>query len=83
MESRRVLLDHARAGTPIRTVAANIEVGPNYRVRREWTFDPFTRRIYAAGDFVDLLFDTGARRAVPIPPVARAELELRLNPDFR
>jgi acyl-CoA thioesterase FadM len=83
MESRRVLLDRPRAGTPIRTVATNIEIGPNYRVRREWTFDPSTDRMYAAGDFVDLLFDTGARSAVPIPTAARKELEQRFNPDFR
>jgi acyl-CoA thioesterase FadM len=83
MESRRVLLDHPRVGTPIRTVAANIEIGRNYRVRREWTFDPSSGRMYAAGDFVDLLFDTEARRAVSISTEARVELELRLNPNFR
>jgi acyl-CoA thioesterase FadM len=63
-------------------VAANLVIGTNRRVRREWSFDPASGTVYAAGDFVDLVFDTETRRAVEIPAGFRAELERWHHPEL-
>jgi acyl-CoA thioesterase FadM len=63
-------------------VAANIVIGSNRRVRREWSYDAETGHVYAAGDFVDLVFDTETRRATEIPGGFRAELERWCHPEL-
>jgi len=82
VENRRVLVELPRAGARIRTVAANLVIASNRRVRREWSFDPGTGTVFATGDFVDLVFDSGTRRASEIPPGFRAELERWLHPEL-
>jgi acyl-CoA thioesterase FadM len=82
VESRRVYLAAPRAGARVKTVAANLVIGSNRRVRREWSYNPMTGQLYAAGDFVDLVFDTDTRRAVEIPPGFRAELERWYHPEL-
>jgi hypothetical protein len=82
VESRRVLVAVPRAGDRVRTVAANVVIGSNRRVRREWSFDPLSGKVFACGDFVDLVFDATARRASDIPPGFRAELERWFHPEL-
>lgn len=82
VENRRVLVQAPHAGARVRTVAANIAIGSNRRVRREWSFDPDSSDVYAAGDFVDLLFDPASRRTVEMPATVRRELERRYHPDL-
>jgi acyl-CoA thioesterase FadM len=82
VEHRRVLVAVPKARVQLRTLAANIAIGSNHRVRREWTFDPANGRVYAAGDFVDLVFDAETRRAVEIPAAFRAELERWYHPEL-
>jgi len=38
--------------------------------------------VFAAGDFVDLVFDATTRRTVEIPPDFRAELERWFHPEL-
>ena len=66
----------------ISPVAANVAVERIRRVRREWTFDLETGELYAMGEFVDLVVDLEARRAVEIPEGFRTALSRFLHPEL-
>jgi acyl-CoA thioesterase FadM len=82
VENRRRVLAVPRQGAHLRTVAANIAVERNRRVRREWAFDVDTQAMIVAGEFVDLLVDLDQRRSVDIPESVRAELTRYLRPEL-
>jgi acyl-CoA thioesterase FadM len=82
VEHRRVVLAMPRVGTHLQTVAANVAVERNRRVRREWTFDLERGELYAMGEFVDLVVDLEARRAVEIPEAFRTALSRFLHPEL-
>lgn len=82
VENRRQVLALPRVGAHLLTVAANIAVERNRRVRREWTYDVDSHAMIVAGEFVDLLVDLDQRRSVDIPEHVRSELERYLRPEL-
>lgn len=82
VEHRRVVLALPRLGAHLQTVAANVAVERNRRVRREWTFDLESGELHAMGEFVDLVVDLASRRAVEIPEGFRTALLRFLHPEL-
>ena len=82
VENRRRVLALPRERAHLLTVAANIAVERNRRVRREWTYDVDTNAMIVAGEFVDLLVDLDQRRSVDIPEHVRSELHRYLRPEL-
>jgi acyl-CoA thioester hydrolase len=83
MESRGVLYDLPRAGTRIQSFGAEVALAEKTSYRHHWVFDHETGRLLCTSSIVNLAFDIGARRATPIPPEVRSEVEARYHPDLR
>ena len=82
VEHRRLVASLPRLGAPLRTVAVNVAIERNRRVRREWTFDLDTGALHAVGEFVDLLVDLRSRRAADVPDAVRRLLGRHLYPEL-
>jgi acyl-CoA thioesterase FadM len=80
VEHRRSIASLPRLGAHLTTIAANVAIERNRRVRREWTFDTASGVVHAAGEFVDVLFDLNARKVADIPASVREALALYLHP---
>jgi acyl-CoA thioesterase FadM len=82
VEHRRVVFSTPRVGAHLKTLAANMAIEQNRRVRREWTFDVDSGTLHAMGEFVDLVIDLEARRATKTPDHVRLALTDHLHPDL-
>jgi acyl-CoA thioesterase FadM len=82
VEHRRVVFSTPRVGAHLKTLAANLAIEKNRRVRREWTFDVNTGTLHAMGEFVDLVIDLTARRAAETPDHVRRALTDHLHPEL-
>lgn len=82
VEHRRVVFSTPRVGAHLKTLAANMAIEKNRRIRREWTFDVDTGTLHAMGEFVDLVIDLEARRAAETPDHVRRALTDHLHPEL-
>jgi acyl-CoA thioesterase FadM len=82
VEHRRVVFSPPRVGTHLKTLAANMAIEKNRRIRREWTFDVDAGTLHAMGEFVDLVIDLEARRAAATPDHVRLALTDHLHPEL-
>ncbi len=83
LESRGSLHGILREGTRIQSFGAEVAIADKTSVRHQWVFDVERDELVCTSSIVNLAFDLGARKAIPIPDGIRASLESRFHPDLR
>ena len=82
METRVGVQQYPAKGTHIQSFSAVIGIANKTTQHIMWCFDLDTEELIVSFEVVNLAFDIGARRAMPIPDDMRAQEQARYHPEL-